>query len=83
MKLVDEESISYGLANDENEFLTQYLPSQMSEKEIREAVQVRLATLEELNMRLMGQTMQWLKDNHGGKYDGKLASKVVKGLLNG
>jgi len=77
------ESVAYMNARDENDFLSQYLPSQMTEDEIRAAVQKRIVTLDEISPKLMGSVMKWLKDNYAGQYDGGLASKVVKELLSG
>ena len=83
MNYANKESSAYALAKDENEFLSQYLPSQMTEEEIRTAVQQRIHSLDEISPKLMGKIMGWLKENYGGQYDGALASKVVKELLSG
>lgn len=83
MKLVDSESSVYFVARDENMFLSQYVPTQLAEDELRSLVQKRIITLDEITPRLMGKIMAWLKENHDGQYDGKLASKVVRELLNG
>lgn len=82
MNIVKPETDGYADAKAENEFLTQYIPSQMTEEELRVAVQSRICTLDEISPKLMGSIMKWLKDNYVGHYDGNLASKVVKELLN-
>jgi len=83
MDIVNPESNGYTDAKFENEFLTQYIPLQMTEEELRETVQLRIRTLDEITPKLMGTVMKWLKDNYVGQYDGALASKVVKELLSG
>ena len=40
-------------------------------------------TVDEVSPKIMGVIMKWLKDNYAGKYDGKMASKIVGELLNG
>lgn len=66
----------------ENIILGYYLPKQMSEEDIRKVVQSHIETLEEVSPKAMGLIMKLLKDNYGGRYDGKMASKVVKELLS-
>lgn len=83
INVVDPTSDGFADAIKENELLSAYLPTQMSEDEIKTAVQKRIITLDELSPKLMGKIMAWLKENYAGQYDGKLASKVVKELLNG
>lgn len=60
--------------HDENLVLTQFLPKQLSEDEIREVVI-------KLNPANVGEAMTFLKANYSGQYDGRLASQVVKGLV--
>ncbi len=76
-------SPTFTAAQAELDLLSTYLPSQMEEAELRTVIQSHLVELEDISPRMMGQVMKWLKDNYGGQYDGKLASKVVKDLLNG
>jgi len=83
MGYAESESNSYLNARDENDLLSHYLPSQMTEEDIRTAVQTRIVTLDEISPKLMGSVMKWLKYNYAGQYDGGLASKVVKELLSG
>jgi uncharacterized protein YqeY len=83
MSVAHQDSIAYGLAKDESEFLTQYLPVQMTEEDLREAVQSRIRTLDDISPKIMGLLMKWLKDNYSGQYDGKMASKIVGELLRG
>lgn len=53
-----------------------YLPSQLTEADLRTYAQVRIQSGDGL-----GQVMAALKADFPGRYDGKLASAVVRGLL--
>ena len=63
----------------ELDILEEYLPSQLSENELRDGINRIIIELIESNM---GQVMKSLKDAHNGNYDGRLASGIVKELLN-
>jgi uncharacterized protein YqeY len=59
----------------EREIIESFLPKQLSETEI-------LDILEKSGTeKVMGSLMKYLKDNYAGSYDGKTASKVVKGMI--
>ena len=58
----------------ENQVLTQLLPRQMSEDELREAITNSGATN-------IGMVMKYLGENHANTYDKKLASKIAKEVL--
>ena len=58
----------------EKEILLTYLPQQMSADYLKAAVKKSGATN-------IGEAMKYLKANHDGQYDGKLASSVVKEVL--
>ena len=60
-----------GAIRSEIELLEAYVPSQMSEDELRAAVQ-RMAPSN------IGEGMKLLKETYAGQYDGKLASQVVR-----
>jgi hypothetical protein len=60
----------------EIEILTSYLPKQMTEDELREAVSTFKAANPDANM---GVIMAHLKTNFAGLYDGKMASQIAKG----
>lgn len=64
----------------EREGYDQFLPSQMNEQQLTEAV---TAIKVELNagQKDMGKVMGLLKARHEGTYDGKMASSVVKAVL--
>lgn len=58
----------------ENEFLEKYLPTQLSEDELRKIIT-------DLEPKNIGQVMGFLGKNHKGKFDGGLASSLAKGIL--
>jgi uncharacterized protein YqeY len=59
----------------EKAIIESFLPKQLNEQEI-------LDILEKSGTeKVMGSLMKYLKDHYAGQYDGKTASKVVKGML--
>ena len=71
--------------NNTNEvsILKKYLPSQMDELELKRVLMNHLMNLgERPAMKHMGSTMKYLKENYSGQYDGKMASKIVRELIN-
>jgi uncharacterized protein YqeY len=73
--LVEQESAELAL-------LEQYLPTQMSEDEIRDMAQAVISELGVTDMKGMGQVMQRLMADTRGQADGKLVSGVVRQLLS-
>ena len=67
-------------AMDERVVLEHFLPSQMSEQQLTEAVTAIKAELN-AGQKDMGKVMSLLKTRHEGQYDGKMASTVVKAVL--
>ena len=68
----------------ENNVLSWYLPKQLTEKELVEAVHL-IITEEynnEKNPKLMGKVLASLKTKYNGSYEGSLASKIVKDILS-
>ncbi len=63
--------------------LAVYLPKQLSEEELKIIIQKQINSLDQMSMRAIGQIMRFLKENHAGLYDGKLASTICKELLTG
>lgn len=61
--------------------LDQYLPTQMTEDQIKAILESMVATLPDRSPRQMGVLMKQLKEHHEGLYDGALASKIAKTLL--
>lgn len=62
--------------------LGEYLPTQMSREDLQAAISNIVDGLPERSPKAMGQVMAALKAAHGGSYDGKLASELVKEALN-
>jgi uncharacterized protein len=63
----------------EIEMLSAYLPRQISESELAEIINRLVASLGEGTN--MGAVMAGLKANHGGRYDARVASQLVKAVL--
>jgi len=80
---VGDGNAGYLEAMTEIAILESYLPSQLSVDEISDIVSKQISTLEEVSPKSMGKIMSHLKNNYAGKYDGRLASKIVKEALNG
>jgi len=66
----------------EQVILQSYLPTQMTEVELTQAVQHIVADLNLTGVKAMGTIMSELKTRHAGTYDGKLASQIVKSVLS-
>lgn len=60
----------------------QYIPVQMSENEIKDAIEHLISSAEEeKNMKLMSKIMKKMKEQYGSSFNGKIASKIAKELL--
>ncbi len=59
-----------------------YMPKQLSAAELRKVISEVIDSEEEKSMKLMGKVMATLKTKHDGQYDGKVASAMVRELLN-
>jgi len=74
------------LVENEIKVLSKYLPQKMSYEELGHTIRgiIKGLTLtQDKSPKLMGEVMGMLKILHGGKYDGKIASEIVKkGLSN-
>jgi uncharacterized protein YqeY len=66
----------------EKAILESYLPRQMDHAELTAAVEQIAGTLAKRSPRAMGEVMKQLKERHGGRYDGKAASEVVRAVLH-
>lgn len=74
------------LAEQEREemaIIEEFMPRQMSDAEIDEAVATVIADIEAASLKDMGKTMAALKDRHAGVMDFKKASSKVKAALGG
>jgi uncharacterized protein YqeY len=66
------------VAQEEQKILEGYLPQQLSESELIQIVNTAIQAGTASNV---GALMGFLKANHAGKYDGKIASAAVKTAL--
>lgn len=66
----------------EKALLEHYLPQQFTEGDLETIVTGMVAQLTSPSMKDMGKLMGSLKENFNGQYDGKMASGVVRRLLN-
>jgi uncharacterized protein YqeY len=64
----------------EIQILDQYLPKQLSEKEIVAAIN-SIITTNSYTLKDMGKIMNEMKEKFPNQYDGKLASSIVKNLF--
>jgi len=65
----------------EKEILESYLPTQLSEIELTAVVDQIISTLADRSPKQMGVVMKRLKEMHDGRYDGKIASGIIKSRL--
>ena len=61
--------------------LQDYLPKQMSEEEVRVAIQTTMAEMGDLTIKDLGKIMAVLKEKYSGEMDFGLANKIVKERL--
>lgn len=66
----------------ELELLTAYLPQQMTRDDMIQAVKTIYTELGVVGPKAIGPIMASLKKQYAGKYDGKMASDVVKEVIN-
>ena len=66
---------------EEIEILSDYLPPQLSEDEIKEMVQSAITELGVFSKKEMGKLMGYLMPKVKGKADGSLVKKIVEELL--
>ena len=67
--------------NEEIDIISRFLPKQMSEAEITEAVRGVAAEIEATSLKDMGRVMAVLKERYAGTMDFTKASAIVKGQL--
>jgi len=66
----------------EADFLSEYLPKQLSEHDLRNIIQGILSSEHNISsMRDIGKIMGILQKEYAGMYDGKLASTIIKDKL--
>ena len=67
---------------DEIDIILQYLPKQLSEKEIEAQVELAIKELDAHSLKDMGKVMKYLKERLKESADGKLLSTIVKSKLS-
>lgn len=75
IKAIGPHNEKYDVLSDENEILASYLPSQLTEDELKVEIQKFVDANENSNV---GSVMKYLKENFPNRYDGKLASSLAK-----
>ena len=70
------------LSENELEILNSYLPKQLTEEELKEKISNIINDNGFSGGKDMGKVMGLLKESFDGQYDGKMASQLVKTLLN-
>lgn len=65
-------------SEDEIEILEKFLPSILSEDELEVIIKEIISTNSYSGMKDMGKVMKHLTENYLGRYDGKIASDLVK-----
>jgi uncharacterized protein YqeY len=73
--MTSDEELSFSLAC-EKVFITNFLPQQLSEPEIK-AILIGTGIVE------LGRMMAYLKEHYAGCYDGKIASRVAREVVQG
>ncbi|MCX8568505.1 GatB/YqeY domain-containing protein [Aminobacter sp. MET-1] len=66
---------------DESAIISEFLPKQMSEDEVREAAKAAIAEIGAEGLRDMGRAMAVLKERYPGQMDFGKASGIIKALL--
>ena len=66
---------------EEIKIIEEFLPNQLSEKEIGEEISKIIESKDELSIKDMGKIMGELKTNFSGRMDFSKASEIVKALL--
>jgi uncharacterized protein YqeY len=84
VRLYEENDRSELAENEKNEIrvLEKYLPTQVSEDEIRNAANEIITDMDEPSMQRMGQVIGALKAKFGNSAEGSLVAKVVKEQLS-
>lgn len=80
--MIKKAADSDSLSKDELEWLSVYLPAQLTESELGEVISRAISVVEANSMKDMGKVMARLKETHNGQYDGKMASGIIKSQLS-
>lgn len=79
--MIKNAAATNSLSDIELNILNGYLPKQFTESELIKILNDEVTDKGYKLMSDMGKLMSFLKNNYGGKYDGKTASTVVRTLL--
>lgn len=81
-KAMRKNGVESGSLNElEMEVLNGYIPEQMSRETLTDVISNFLTTENISGMKSMGRVMGYLKAEHAGMYDGRMASELAKELL--
>lgn len=69
-------------AEDEINFLVNYLPAKLTAEEIEKAVDEAILEVKATSVKEMGLVMKYLKESVGSKADGSVLSRIVKEKLS-
>lgn len=83
MKAPDSSSPRLVSLYDERRLLQSFLPTQLTDEQLTEAVKSIAAELNATTPKDMGKVMGALKQRYEGQYDGSKASAAVKTILSG
>ena len=78
----DKNQEAVNVAKQELSILETYLPTQLSESELRNIISVFVSQIENPSMKSLGGIMKNLTAAHEGQYDGSLASKIARDILS-
>ena len=81
IKILKKAGKEFSSQESENVILESYLPKQLSEGELVAAISCIIGDLGASSPKDMGKVMKELKSQHGGLYDGKVASTIVREQL--
>ncbi len=65
----------------EIDIIRSFLPRQLSDEEIRKAVEAAIREVDAKSLKDIGRSMGWLKERYAGRMDFAKASRMVKELL--
>ena len=79
-KLVEDNVLSK--TENENVYLTCYLPQMLSDEELEKHIGYVSAGAPGLTKPTMGEIMKYLKEEFPGRYDGKKASEIIRKYIS-
>ena len=67
--------------DDEVIILNKYLPQQMNKEQLEKIIKSFIILKNITTIKEIGLVMKFLKEKYSGKYDGKMASEIIKSFL--